>query len=252
MLLTIDLGNTCVKLGLFDKDKQLSFNYFPTSEKDYKGQILQFIYKAGVREEQIDDCIMSCVVPTIKASMISLIQNLLGITPKEINVSEDYGIKIGVDDPNEVGQDILVMCAYAHSLYHRNLLICSLGTCSVFNYVDDIGVFKSCVIAPGFKKMAEVLYTSSEQLQEFKQEKRNTFLATNTIDAMNVGFYNGYIGMLEYLINNMKKEINKDLFVVACGGDTKDIAPYTNVFDVVEVDFVTKGLNFIYNRYYRG
>lgn len=250
MLLTVDLGNTCIKFGLFDNDNQLAFNLIPTFNQDYRAQLLQFIYKAGLREEQIDDCIISSVVPTIKPKLIETINQVLNIVPKEINASLDYGIKIAVDNPEEVGEDLLVMCAYGNAIYHRDLLICSLGTCSALCYVDKDGAFKYCVIAPGFRKMAESLYSSSEQLSEFKIEKRKSFLASNTIDAMNVGFYNGYIGMIEYLINNIKDEIGKEIFVIGCGGDSKEIAPFTSCLDTSEVDFVTKGLNYLYNRYY--
>lgn len=250
MLLTIDLGNTCIKFGLFDGDKQLSFNYIPTFDQDYRANILQFIYKAGVREEQVDDCIISSVVPTIKVKLVELVKTVFGFEPKEIDINKDHGINVAVENPQEVGQDLLVMCAYANAIYHRDLLICSLGTCSVLCHVDAEGSFKYCVIAPGFKKMAESLYSSSEQLSEFKIEKRESFLAANTVDAMNVGFYNGYIGMIEYLVSNMKQEIGKDLYVIACGGGSRDIAPYTACLDVAEPDFVTKGLNYLYNRYY--
>lgn len=250
MLLTIDLGNTCIKFGLFDKERQLAFNFIPTFNQDYRAQMLQFIYKAGVREEMVDDCIISSVVPAIKKELMNTVQLVFGITPKEIDVSRNYGIRIGVDNPLEVGEDLLVMCAYGNALYHRDLLICSLGTCSVFCYVNANGIFKNCVIAPGFKKMAEALYSSSALLSEFRIEKRDTFLASNTVDAMNVGFYNGYIGMIEYLVSNIKKELDKDLYVVACGGGSRDIAPYTSCLDIAEPDLVTKGLNYIYNRYY--
>lgn len=251
MLLTIDLGNTCIKLGLFENDKQLSFNLIPTFDQDYRASILQFIYKAGVREEQVDDCIISSVVPTVKTKLMDVIKTLFNITPKEIDINKDHGISIDVDDPNEVGEDLLVMCAYGNALYHRDLLICSIGTCSVLCHVDSEGSFKYCVIAPGFQKMAEALYTSSELLSEFKMEKRESFLSSNTVDAMNVGFYNGYIGMIEYLVSNMKREINKDLYVIACGGGSREIAPHTACFDIAEPDFVTNGLNYLYNRYYR-
>ena len=66
---------------------------------------------------------------------------------------------------------------------------------------------------------------------------------------MNVGIYNGYIGMLTALIKGMKWELNEDLYVVGCGGQGKMIAPYINVINVYDPDFVTKGLNYIYEKY---
>ena len=74
-------------------------------------------------------------------------------------------------------------------------------------------------------------------------------MADTTLDAMNVGIYNGYIGMLKYLIHGLKTEINEDLYIVACGGLGKMIAPYISEFDEYDPDFVTKGLNYICQRY---
>jgi len=250
MLLTIDLGNTCIKLGLFDKEKQLSFIFIPTFDQDYRAQLLSFIYKAGVRENMIENVIISSVVPSVKVELIKTVRYIFNLNPIEIDVRKDYGIHLVIDNPEEIGEDLLVMCAYAHHLFDKDLLVCSLGTCSVFSFVDKAGNFRGCSIAPGFKKMAESLYSSSALLSEFKVEKKNTFIAKNTTDAMNVGFFNGYIGMIEYLINGMEKELGKDLYVVACGGESRDVADYTNVLDVVDPDFVSKGLNYIYNRYY--
>jgi len=250
MLLTVDLGNTCVKFGLFHENKQLAFDMIKTQSSDYKSFILQFIYKAGVRENMVENIIMSSVVPSVKDKLVNVIINIFNKEPIQIDNRNNYGVVIDTDDPSEVGNDILVMISYGYYLYKQDLILCSLGTCSVICYVNKEGIFSSCIIAPGFKKMAEVLYTSSEQLPEFKMEKRNSFIARNTIDAMNVGFFNGYIGMIEYLIICLKRELNKNCLVLGCGGGSKDIAPHTKIFNYIEPDFVTKGLNYIYNRYY--
>jgi len=251
MLLTIDLGNTCIKLGLFEGNKQLAFNFVPTYQNDYRGQILSFIYKAMVREDQIDDVILSSVVPSVRDKLVKVIYETLNIVPKEINNTKYYGVDLKCDNPKEVGSDLLVMMSFCHHLFKEDLILCSLGTCSVICYINAEGVFRNCIIAPGFKKMREVLTESSAQLPSFEMEKKKSFIATNTIDAMNVGFYNGYIGMVEYLVLSMKKELGVNCRIIACGGGSKDIGPYTRLFNNIEPDLVTKGLNYIYNTYYK-
>ena len=71
----------------------------------------------------------------------------------------------------------------------------------------------------------------------------------NTVDAMNVGIYHGYIGMLKSLVEGIKSEIGEEVYIIGCGGLGKKIAPYLHIFDEYDPDFVTKGLNYIAQRY---
>ena len=124
-----------------------------------------------------------------------------------------------------------------------------MGTATVINHVSKDGRYKHCIIAPGFSKIAETLWKNAAQLPEFELKHTDTYLANNTIDAMNIGIYKGYIGMLSSLIDGIQNEIKEDLYIVACGGLGKMVAPYINRFDEYDPDFVTKGLKYLYQRY---
>ena len=91
MLLTIDLGNTCIKLGLFEKDKEIVFDLFDSVQDDYKAMFLGFIYKTGYKENQIDDIIISSVVPNIKKKLLKTIKNVFNIDAIEIDITKNYG-----------------------------------------------------------------------------------------------------------------------------------------------------------------
>ena len=250
MLLTIDLGNTSTKLGIFSEGKQLAFACYDGVQDNYRSLLLQFIYKAELREDEIDKAILSCVVPRVYDAVYDALESIVGAENIiDINPSKDYGIKLDMPNPLEVGDDLIVMCSYAYNLYHRELLVVSMGTCSVICHVDKDGNFKHCIIAPGFSKMAETLWKNAAQLPEFKLTYKGTYLADNTIDAMNIGIYNGYIGMMTSLIKGLKRELNEDLYVIGCGGLGKMAAQYIYELDEYDPDFVTKGLNFIYERY---
>lgn len=249
MLLTVDLGNTSIKLGIFKDSKQIAFSCFDGIYDNYRSLILSFIYKANIREDEIDAAILSCVVPSVYDAVYDALESIVGSNIIDINPNKDYGIKLDVPNPQEVGDDIIVMCAHAYNLYHRELLVVSMGTCSVICHITKDGEFKHCIIAPGFTKMSETLWRNAAQLPEFQLEHKNTFLANTTIDAMNIGIYNGYIGMMSHLIKGIKNEIGEDLYVIGCGGLGKMAVPYMTDLDEYDPDFVTRGLNFIYERY---
>ena len=122
-------------------------------------------------------------------------------------------------------------------------------TYTVICNVNNKGEFEHCIIAPGFSKLSETLWKNAAQLPEFQLKHSDTYLANNTIDAMNVGIYKGYIGMLTSLIEGISNEIGEDMYVVGCGGLGKMVAPYIDLFDEYDPDFVTKGLNYIGQRY---
>lgn len=250
MLLTVDLGNTSIKLGVFDNSKQIAFTCFDGVYDNYRSLILSFIFKANLREDDIDAAILSCVVPSVYDNVYDTLENIVGKNNiADINPNKDYGIKLDVPNPQEVGDDIIVMCAYAYNLYHRELLVVSMGTASVICHITKDGEFKHCIIAPGFTKMSETLWRNAALLPEFQLEHKDTYLANNTIDAMNIGIYNGYIGMMSSLIKGIKNEIGEDPYIIGCGGLGKMAAPYLLDLDEYDPDFVTRGLNFIYERY---
>lgn len=251
MILTVDLGNTSVKFGVFDGNHQIAFVCVDDNIKDnFRGTILSFLYKSNLREDNIDKAILSCVVPSAYDAIYDALEGIAGPgNIIDINPSNNYGITFDIPNKNEVGDDLVVMCSYAYNLYHRELLVVSMGTCTVLSHVSKDGVFKHCVIAPGFSKIAETLWKNAAQLPEFSIKHTETFLADNTIDAMNIGIYEGYIGMLTHLINGMKKEIGEDLYIIGCGGLGKMVAPYIKDLHEYDPDFVTKGLNYICQNY---
>lgn len=250
MLLTIDLGNTSIKLGIYDGEKQVTFSCFDGIYGNYRSLLLTFIFKANLREDDIDAAILSCVVPSVYDAVYDALESIVGKNNiVDINPNKNYGIRIDVPNPQEVGDDIIVMCSYAYNLYHKELLVISMGTCSTICHVTKHGAFKHCIIAPGFTKMSETLWKNAAQLPEFQLQHKDTYLANTTIDAMNIGIYNGYLGMMSSLVNGIKAELDEEPYIIGCGGLGKMAVPYMKYLNEYDPDFVTKGLCFIYERY---
>lgn len=249
MLLTVDLGNTSLKLGVFDKKRLVCFTNIDSYPNEFAAIIKNHLYRNGLKEDMLDDAIVSSVVPNVTEQLLSDIKSLIGKDAYVIDPRHSYGIKIDTPNINEVGSDLLVMCAYAYNKFRSELFVISIGTATVISHVTIDGAFKHCVIAPGYSKIAETLWGNAAKLPEFELKKTHTFVANTTVDAMNVGIYQGYIGSVRYLLRGMKKELNAEPLVIACGGFGKEVVRDIPEVKYYEADMVTTGLNFIYNRY---
>ena len=248
MLLTVDVGNTNIKLAVFKGDKRLFIDRFNTNVGDYDAEIKAFFQKYGL-EEKIDDAIISCVVPNILEMIKLSIKKIIKREPIVVDALSDTGLKINTDNPNEVGSDLVVMCAYAYHLNKKATIILSYGTANVLTYVDADGNFLYCIIGPGLMLQVNSLFKNAAKLPPFKLNKEASVLSNQTIKAMNVGVIDGTIGASKHLINEVVKELGIDDYVVcACGGLGSFVAPYIDEIDYYNPDLVTDGLNYIYLR----
>lgn len=249
MLLTLDVGNTNIKLAVYDNNQRITFDMLDSKPIDFKSFILSFLYKANIREDQLDDSIMASVVPSLTEPIYNALIEITNKQPIVISNKNHYGIEIDERITDPVGADLLVACAYAYQTYKKELLLVSLGTATVISHVSYDGKFMGCIIAPGFNAMANAIYSKAEQLPEFTPKKNYSFIANNTIEAMNIGVYDGFVGMVKYLIDGAKQELIGTPFIIGCGGAGKDVAPYMMELQAYDPDLVTTGLNYIYNRY---
>lgn len=249
MLITCDMGNTTTKFAIYDGNKQITFSMIDTKAIDFKSFIMSLLYKANIRESQIDDSIIASVVPSLTGSLIAALEEIIKKEPIIIDKNHHYGLNIDPSIQDEIGADLLVMCAFAYQKLKTELIVVSLGTATVFSHVSANGMFKHCIIAPGFGTLAGALYKNTAKLPEFEAKKNNTFLANNTIDAMSIGVYDGFIGMVRYLLAGLRGQLQSNPIIVGCGGCGKDINKYITEFSSYDPDLVTAGLNYIYNRY---
>lgn len=249
MLLTIDLGNTSLKLAIYEKEEKLVSSLYDAKQEGYGAIIKNFLYRNNLSESAIDDCVVSSVVPDVNDRLKNDLREMFAKEAIFIDKENHPGILIDTPNPDEVGADLMVMCSYAYHLYKTELFVVSFGTASVICHVTKDGVFKHCIIAPGYGKIADLLWSSGAQLPKFVQNKTNSFVANTTIDAMNVGVYQGYVGLIRYLMAGLKGELSISPKIVACGGYGKEIVDDIKEIEYYAPDMVLDGLNYIYRRY---
>lgn len=249
----MDIGNTSTKVGIFDKDEYITSYNFMTKEQR-SGDEIAVLLKAylefkDIKFSDIEDVIISSVVPEVNYTVCSTFNRYFGIDPIMVGPGIKTGIKIRCDDPREVGADRICAALAAYELYSSPVLVLNFGTATCYDYVNEKGEFCAAVTSPGIKISADALWKNAAKLPQIEMEKPESILATNTITSMQAGLVYGYIGQVEYIVRQFRKETGfSDLTTVACGGYAKVVMPHTNVINNYDPLLIMKGLKLLYDK----
>ena len=237
MFFAIDVGNTNIKVGIFD-GKNLITTFRMNSQivhtTDEYGLMLKQIPEVqGIDISQIEGAIISSVVPKVMESLHNAIVKYFGIKPIIVGPGIKTGIKLTSSNPKEVGADRLVDVVSGYEKYGGPLLVIDFGTATTYNLVTADGSFSVGITAPGVKISAKALWEDAAKLPEIEIKKPSSILATETVTSMQAGLIYGQIGATKYIIEQVKKEMGYDnLKVVATGGMGSIISP-----EVEEIDY---------------
>lgn len=252
MLMTIDVGNTNILMGVFDgEDLLTSFRINSRTERtsDELGIIMiDLLHSRHISVSDITDIIISSVVPKLMYSLNSSFLKYFEIEPLIVGPGARTGISIRADNPKEVGADRIVNVAAAHELYKRSCLVIDFGTATTFDYVTEDGVFQYTIIMPGLEISARALTGSTAKLPEVEIRKPASILASNTIAGMQAGIVYGYIGAVDYTIRQIMKELNDRPYVIATGGLGRMISHEVDLIDTYDPDIAFKGMKVIYKK----
>ncbi len=253
MLIVIDAGNTTTEIGIFREDHLFaSFRYITKTARtsDELAVLLHsFLALKKLTFADIDDVIISSVVPDINYALTSAIIKYFDIKPLTVGPGIKTGIKVQTENPKEVGADRIVDALAAYELYGGPVIVINFGTATRYDYITQDGVFGVAVTSPGIQISADALWTQAAKLPKIEIEKPKSILASNTITSMQAGLVYGQIGQVEYIIKCMKEEIGiPDIKTVACGGYAKVIVPNTDVIDIYDPMLTLKGLKLMYDK----
>lgn len=254
MLLTVDIGNTNITMAIIDRENNIKGTFRVTTKAqrtsdEYGIHIMQFCSNSQVKVDEINDVIISSVVPKVMHSFTNSIRKYIHKEPIIIGPGIKTGISIKTDFPKEVGADKIVDAAAVYHLYGGNAIILDFGTATTFDYINEKGEFLYNVILPGLEISAQALWQQAAKLPEIEIVKPASILAKNTDTSMRAGVVYGYIGSTEYIISKMKEEIGRDdIRVYATGGLGRVIYNETDMIDVYDPDLAFKGMRIIYDK----
>ena len=253
MIMTIDVGNTNITVGVFREDEvQATFRMttkMPRTSDEYGMLLINLLEQNDIRHDGIDDAIIASVVPNVMHSLEGAIIKYLGIRPIIIGPGTKTGIRVVTENPGQIGADRIVDAAAAYELYGGPVLVLDFGTATTYDLVDKDGAFLSGVTAPGIRISAKALWEDAAKLPEIEIRKPESILAKETISSMQAGLVYGQIGQTEYIVRHMIEESGLgEVKVVATGGLGRIIANETPVIDVYDPNLTLKGMQLIYKK----
>jgi len=247
MLLAIDTGNTNTIFAVHDMDGwivewRIATNATRTAD-EYAVWFHQLLLMQGLKFSDITDCVISTVVPQSLFNMRNLARRHLNVEPVVIGDSGvKTGISVDIDNPREVGADRLVTALGAVEQYEGDLIIIDSGTATTFDVVTKDRVFEGGIICPGINLSMKALHEAAAQLPRIAIQKPNRVIGKNTIEAMQSGVFWGYIGLIDGLVNKIKREDGRDFKVIGTGGVVSLFEGASETIDVFDSTLTINGL----------
>lgn len=253
MLLAIDVGNTNIIFGVFERDHlKKTFRMTTKTERtsdEYGINITSLLMTNGVQVEDIEGIIIASVVPKIMHSFTNACIKYLKKNPLLVGPGTKTGLKIVTENPREIGADRVVDAVAAYEKYGGPVLVIDFGTATTYDLVSEKGEFVAGITAPGIRISAKALWEGTAKLPEIEIKKPKSILAQETVSSMQAGLVYGQIGQTEYIIHQVIKESGiADLKVVATGGLGKMIYEETSTIDVYDKELTLEGLRLIYEK----
>lgn len=178
--------------------------------------------------------------------MIEMTQKYFHIKPMIVTNEIKTGITIRYDNPREIGADRIVNAAAAYRLYGGPLIIVDFGTATTFCAVTREGEYLGGAITPGIKIAAEALFQRASKLPRVELTKPTKVIGSDTVSAMQSGILYGYAGLVDGIVERMKKELSQDAKVLATGGLAALVAPETKTIQEVKPQLTLEGLKLLY------
>ena len=251
MLLTIDVGNTNITIGVYKDEKIIAHFRLSTvrerARDEYGIMFLSFLQSRDIKPSDISAVIIASVVPQIMYSFERAVQKYIGVDPIVVDSTSPLGVNILIDNPKELGADRIVNAYAARKIYGTPCVIVDFGTATTFCAINRNGDYLGGAICPGVKISVDALFTKTSKLPQVEIVAPDRIIGKNTVESMQSGVFYGYVGQVNYLAEKMREELGEpDAKVIATGGISGLISKATDIFCDVNMDLTLEGLKMIY------
>lgn len=247
MLLTADIGNTNITLGLFDGSALIE-EFRLASDKDLSLEEYEVLLKTLFKAYDVKGCIIGSVVDELNKKFKTAVEKVFKLTPIFVNSTINTGVKISLKHPKEAGADRIANACGAFMLYDKPCIVVDFGTATTFDIVNKDGEFVGGIIAPGLNLQMKSLNKFTSKLPRIDVAKSKSAIGNNTTDAILSGVIRGAACMIDGLVKQCEKEIGTRVTLIATGGYSSLIADYLErKFDFINPTLTLEGLRVLYN-----
>ena len=246
MLLTADIGNTNITLGLFENDKYVN-EFRLASDRDLTCEEYEILLKSLFKDYKIEGCVIASVVEELNVKFKRAVDNVFGV--ESVFVSHDISLNVSIktDNPAEVGADRIANAVAVADKYEGAVIVIDFGTATSFDIVNSNKEFLGGVIAPGINTQMKCLKNSTSKLPKIDVSISHHAIGHNTTDAILSGVIRGTACMVDGLVAQCENELGEKATIVATGGYSGLIANYLKrPFDDSNPILTLEGLKKIY------
>ncbi len=252
MLLTIDIGNTNMNIGLFDGELLTMSARLATerqkTDDQFAVEFLNIFKIYNIDFNCILGAVISSVVPEITVHVKNAVEKLIGKNVIVLSPGVKTGLNILIDNPAQLGADLAAGAVGAANEYPLPAFVIDLGTATKIYAIDENRGFRGCMIAPGVAISLQALTNTSSLLPAISLEPPKKACGTNTIESMQSGIVLGTASMIDGLLDRFAEELGEPKTIIATGGLSHFISPVCKREIIYDGDLVLKGLKAIYNK----
>ena len=252
MVLAVDIGNSNIVVGTVHKTgvsfvERISTDHGKT-DLEYAMAIKAILDLHNITPSQIKGCIISSVVPPVTAVVSKALEKLTGESALVVGPGIKTGLNIKIDNPAQLGSDLVVDAVAGISEYPLPLIIIDMGTATTMSAIDKQGNYLGGVIIPGARIALDSIVSRTSQLPRISLDAPKKTIGTNTIECMKSGMVLGNASMMDGMIDRIEDELGEEATVIATGGLAKFIIPHCKHQIIYDDTLLLKGLYLIYNK----
>ncbi len=252
MILAVDIGNTNIVIGCIEGEKVQFVERVSTDlSKTELEYVVEFktlfeLYHIGI--EDIRGSIISSVVPPLNNIMRSAMEKMLHGKPLLVGPGLKTGLNVLMDNPGQVGADLIVNAVAGLQYYGAPLIIIDMGTATTISVVDEKKNYVGGMIMPGVRVSLESLVNRTSQLPRISLEPPKKIIGRNTIECMKSGIIIGQAAQMDGMVERIREELGVGAPVVATGGLAGCIVPHCRNDIICDNELTLKGLGIIYQK----
>jgi type III pantothenate kinase len=251
MLLTIDIGNTNITMGLYQGESlgsrwRLATDYERMPD-EYGLQFLGLLSHAGFNPSDIKGICLASVVPPLTGKITRACQDYLHQECLVVDAGVKTGVRVRYDDPKAVGADRIVDAAAVQVLYGGPACVVDFGTATTFDAISAEGDYLGGAIAPGIGIASEALFVRTAKLPRVDLQRPPYVIGRNTVHSMQSGLLFGYVALVEGMVGRFRNELGPAMKVIATGGLADIIARETAVIQIIAPWLTLDGLRIIWD-----
>ncbi|WP_420579771.1 type III pantothenate kinase [Reichenbachiella sp.] len=251
MTIAIDIGNTDVVVGFYAQEWKHIFRVPSNLEMEaaeYEKRLRVFLLEENVPVPTIKRVILSSVVPDLTPIVLEVFNNFYEGNIQIVDGELLERLSLGNIDPYELGSDLAANAVGAFERFKEGVIVVDFGTALTFTSVNQSGEILGVAIAPGVRTAMKSLSSNTARLPEIPLEIPSKVLGNNTVEAMQSGIMQGYVGMVRHMVNQMKIEMRGNPKVIATGGLSFIFKPLHDLFAEMDVNLTLDGLRVMLDR----